>query len=105
MGDGWTKNEIEVLDCNSIAWDLGVYSRALARRRLGIPMGSYAAAEIWSVSSVKVILTAAGPFYPWHFGRWMESIYFSAGYHRFLLQTMNNLLLSPTLVPIQVGGG
>jgi hypothetical protein len=58
------KNELEVWDCNSIAWDLGVYTLALARRRLGIPIGSDAAAERWSVSSVDVSLTAACPLLP-----------------------------------------
>jgi len=41
-----------------------VYTRALARRRLGIPIGNDAAAERWSVSSVEVSLIAACPLLP-----------------------------------------
>ncbi len=41
-----------------------VYTRALARRRFGIPIGSDAAAERWSVSSVDVSLTAPCPSLP-----------------------------------------
>ncbi len=58
------KNELEVWDCNSIAWDLGVYILALARRRLRIPIGSDAAAERWSVSSVDVSRIVACPLLP-----------------------------------------
>ncbi len=58
------KNELEVCDSNSIAWDLGVYIRALARRRLGIPIGNDTAAEWLSVSSVEISLMDAFPFLP-----------------------------------------
>ncbi len=43
---------------------LGVYTRALASRRLGIPIGSDASAERWSVSSVAVSRTVASLFLP-----------------------------------------
>ncbi len=39
-----------------------MYILALARQRLGIPIGSEAAAERWSVSSVDVSRAAACPF-------------------------------------------
>ncbi len=41
-----------------------MYTLALARRRLGIPIGSDAAAERWSVSSVDVSRTVACPLLP-----------------------------------------